>query len=123
MGIISSFLLFALRSLEIEPLEKFQKRKCFPTSLCLKATPPHGSEGRKVSKAAGPECFLSQTLNTHCMNLVKWKTIALLNFLLFFLVFSKWAQSHHSIAHIKRGVSITAESKSNTGNPPPKPSV
>lgn len=58
MAIISSFLLFALRSLEIEPLEKNPEKKCFPTTVCLEAAPPHRSEDRKVSKAAGPGSLL-----------------------------------------------------------------
>lgn len=85
VAINSSFLLFALRSLEIEPLEKIQKKKVFPYKCVFKGS--SSSQKWRQEGFQGSRTwvrFLSQTLNTHCMNLVKQGTIALLNFLLLF---------------------------------------
>ena len=127
VAINSSFLLFALRSLEIEPLEKKIQKKSVSLQVVFK-----GSSSSRKWRQEGFQGsrtwvrFLSQTLNTHCMNLVKPGTIALLNFLLLFPSVFKMGTVTPHIAHIKRGVSITAKiakPKSNTGNPTPEPSV
>lgn len=59
MAIISSFLFFALRSLEIKRTSgKNPEKKVFPYKCVYEAAPPHRSEDRKVSKAAGPGSLL-----------------------------------------------------------------
>lgn len=83
MAIISSFLFFALRSLEIKRTSgKNPEKKCFPTSVCMRQLLLTEVKIGRFPRQQDLGRFLSQTLNTHCMTLVKWGTPAFLNLLL-----------------------------------------
>lgn len=62
-------------------LWKKSRKKVFPYKCVYEAAPPHRSEDR-FPRQQDLGRFLSQTLNTHCMTLVKWGTPAFLNLLL-----------------------------------------